>query len=196
MAEQDKYPNTKEILYLLGLGTLLTASILMPGLAIAGNAIIRAKRKHDFLDSQKEWKKFNLNLLKRNLKRLQNQKVVEIVNEQNGGEVIKLTQKGKSKFLKLRLEELSLRGSRWDGKWRLVIYDISKLKRIKQENFRRTLKQINFLLLQKSVYLTPYKCKEEIEYLREYFNLSEEVIYLEVNKLENEQYYKDYFGLN
>lgn len=193
MAE-DKYPNTKEILYLLGLGTLLTASILMPGLAVAGNAIIRAKRKHDYLNSQKEWKKFNLILLKRNLKRLQEQKVVEIIKE-NDQEIIKLTNKGRTKYLRFKLEELSLKGKSWDGKWRLVIYDISKFKKLNQNNFRTIIKTIRFYPLQKSVYLTPYECKEEINYLREYFDLGTEVIYLEINKLENEQFYRDYFGL-
>lgn len=54
---------------------------------------------------------------------------------------------------------------------------------------------MNFHQLQKSVYLTPYKCQKAIEYLREYFNLGEEVLLLEVNKLENEAHLKQYFGL-
>lgn len=194
MSLKDQYPSTKEVLYLLGMGSLLLGSILMPGLGVAAGALYRAKRRHDWEQDQKEWRKFNFKLLKRNLKRLHDQKVVEIVDE-DGQEVIKLTQKGHAKYLRFKLEELSLKGKSWDGRWRLVIYDISKLKRSAQENFRRILKQINFFPLQKSVYLTPYKCTSEIEYLREYFNLSEEVILLEINKLENESFYKQYFGL-
>lgn len=194
MAKEDKYPSTKEILYLLGMGTLLVGSILMPGLSMAGGAIIKAKRKHDFLESQKAFRKFNLKLLKRNINRLKTQKIVEIV-EKDGQQIIKLTKKGKTKYLKFRLEELSLKGRAWDGKWRVVMYDINKYKKSNQNSFRWLLKQIRFLQLQKSVYLTPYPCQEEVNYLREYFNLSSEVLYLEVNKLENEQYYKEYFGL-
>lgn len=190
----DQYPTNKEIVYLLGIGTLLVGSIIFPGLAVAGGAIVRAKRRHDFLKAQRAWKKFNLPFLRRNLKRLQKQKVVEIV-EQNGQKVVKLTEKGRSQYLKFKLEQLSLKGQHWDGKWRLVIYDISKLKRSLQENFRRILKRINFLQIQKSVYLTPFKCREEIEYLRQYLNLADEVLYFEVSKIENEKYYKEYFGL-
>ncbi|MBI2196383.1 hypothetical protein HYU45_02100 [Candidatus Daviesbacteria bacterium] len=193
MSQKSQYPSSKEILYLLGMGALLAGSIITPGLGAAAGALYRVKRKHDWEQSQREWKKFNLKLLKRNLKRLHDQKVVEIVDE-DGQDVIKLTQKGRTKYLRFKLEELSLKGKSWDGKWRLVIYDISKLKKSAQENFRRVLKQINFFPLQKSVYLTPYKCTGEIEYLREYFNLSEEVLLLEVNKLENEPFYKQYFG--
>lgn len=194
MANEDQYPSTKEILHLLGMGTLLIGSILMPGLGMAGGAIVRAKRKHDFEQNQKAWKKFNTKLLKRNLKRLQQQKIVEI-KEKDGQEVIKLTQKGHTKFLKFKLEELSLKEKAWDGKWRLVIYDVSHLKRSSQDSFRRMLKQMNFLLLQKSVYLTPFKCNDEIEYLREYFNLGKEVLVLEVSKLEHDRLYRQYFGL-
>lgn len=192
--KQNQYPTNKEIVYLLGMGTLLVGSIIFPGLALAGGAIVRAKKRHDFEQVQKQWKKFNLSLLKRNLKRLQQQQIVDII-EKDGQEIIKLTEKGRSQYLKFKLEELSLKGKPWDGKWRLVIYDISKLKRSAQENFRRILKRINFLQIQKSVYLTPFKCQEEIEYLRQYLNLADEVLYFEVSKIENEKYYKEYFGL-
>lgn len=194
MKRKDQYPSTVEIVYLLGIGTLLAGSILMPGLGVVAGTLYRAKRKYDWAQNQKEWKKFNIKLLRRNLRRLHEQKIIETVKE-NGQDIIKLTQKGHTKYLRFKLEELSLKGKSWDGKWRLVIYDISKLRKMAQENFRRILKQINFFPLQKSVYLTPYKCQDEINYLREYFNLNEEVLLLEVSKLENDTFYKEYFGL-
>lgn len=191
---KDRYPNAKDIIYLLGVGVLITTSVLMPGLGLAAGAIIRTKRKNDWKSSQKEWKKFNPYLLKRNFKRLHDQKIVEIVNV-NGQEVIKLTQKGQTRYLKYRLEQLSLNGRSWDGKWRIIMYDISKFKRNQQENFRRVLKFINFLQLQKSVYLTPYPCENQITYLREYFGIGDEVVLMRVDKIENEAIYKQYFGL-
>lgn len=194
MENKDQYPSTKEIIYLLGMGALLTGTIVMPGLGYIAGSLHKWKKQYDWKQREKEWKKFNLRLLRKNLKRLQKQKIIEIVGN-NGQEIIKLTQKGKTKYLTFKLEVLSLKGKVWDGKWRLVIYDISKLKKSAQESFRRILKQINFLPLQKSVYLTPYQCFEEIEYLREYFNLSEEVLLLEISKLENDVYYKQYFGI-
>ena len=194
MVHQEQYPTSKEILYLLGMGALLTASILMPGLGVAVKAIARANQQSQWQRNQKAWKKFNLKYLKRNLHRLHDQKVIEII-EKDGQEIIKLTQKGHSKFLKFKLEEVSLKSNSWDGKWRLVIYDVSHLKRDRQDAFRRMLKQMNFYPLQESVYLTPFKCREEIEYLREYFNLAKEVLLLEVTGLENEKYYKEFFGI-
>ncbi|MBI2338298.1 hypothetical protein HYU95_03900 [Candidatus Daviesbacteria bacterium] len=165
---KDGYPTKKEILLLLGVGTLLAASIVMPGLTVAAGAIMRAKRKHNWQQDQKAWKKFNAPLLRRNLKRLYEQKLVEVV-EEKGQEIIKLTQKGHIKYLKYHIEDWSNEDHSWDMKWRVVIYDINKLKKSKQESFRRMLKQMNFWPLQKSVYLTPYKCQKAVGYLREYF---------------------------
>lgn len=189
-----EYPSTGEIIYLLGMGTLLLASIFMPGLGYTARMIDKAKRSYDWKKSQKEWKKFNPYFLKYNLKRLKQQKVVEIINK-DGQEIVKLTKKGYTKYLKFILEELSLKGRKWDGKWRIVIYDISKFKRNQQTAFRYILKYINFLLLQKSVYLTPYPCEEQITYLREYFGIGDEVILIRADKIENEFVYKQYFGL-
>lgn len=191
---EQKYPTTKEIIYMLGMGTLLMGAILLPGLGYAAHTIARAKRQEDWERSQKEWKKFNTHLLKRNLKRLKDQKVVDVL-EENGQKVIKLTEKGKAKFFRFKLEELSLKGKGWDGKWRIVMYDIAKFKKNQQSAFRNILKYINFLQLQRSVYLTPYPCEEQITYLREFFGIGGEVILLRVDKLENEDIYKQYFGL-
>lgn len=191
---KNDYPINKEIFLLLGVGTLLAASVVMPGLTVAAGAIMRAKRKHDWAENQKEWKKFNVPLLRRNFKRLYEQKLVEVI-EENGQKVVKLTQKGHTKYLRFKMEDWSNQNKGWDGKWRVVLYDISKFKKAQQESFRRMLKQMNFWPLQESVYLTPYKCQEAIKYLKEYFNIGEEVTVLEVNKLENEGYYKQYFSL-
>ncbi|MDO8638188.1 MAG: hypothetical protein Q7R43_01325 [Candidatus Daviesbacteria bacterium] len=194
MRGDPSYPSTKDILVILGISTGVAASFIIPGLPIALGAIEKAKRKHDWEKNQKAWKQFNVKYLKRNLKRLYEQKLVEVV-EEDGQEIIKLTQKGQTKYLRYKMEDWSNNNKGWDGKWRLVIYDISKLKKDKQEAFRRILKQMNFWPLQESVYLSPYKCQEAIGYLREYFNIGEEVMLLEVSKLENESHYKQYFGL-
>lgn len=191
---KEGYPSTAEIIYLLGMGTLLVGTIFMPGLGYAARMIDRAKRNHEWRQSQRQWKKFNPYVLKRNVKRLKEQKIVEII-EKDGEEIIKLTQKGQVKYLKFRLEGLSLNGRNWDSKWRIVIYDIAKFKKNQVSAFRNILKFINFFQLQKSVYLTPYPCDEQIAYLREYFGIGSEVLLIRADKIENEEFYKQYFGI-
>lgn len=194
MKPKGDYPTTREILYLLGIGTLVAASVVAPGAGYIAKSIIDWKDETERKNIHKEWLRFNQAALKRNIKRLQQQKVVEIVNV-NGTDVVKLTSKGRTKCFKFKLEEISLKKQKWDGKWRIIMYDISKHKKNQQSAFRAVIKRINILLLQKSVYVTPYPCAKEIAYLREYFEISDDVILIQADAIENETAYRAYFGV-
>lgn len=87
---------------------------------------------------------------------------------------IALTEKGKRKAGWLQIDALRIkRPKRWDGKWRIIIFDIAHLKKIYREAFRGKLKELGFCQLQKSVWVYPFDCRDEIELLREFFRLSE-----------------------
>lgn len=188
-------PKVKDILELLGKGALLSSLFLFPGAAIGIQAIYdeyeKLKREKEF----HEWEKFNLSRLHYILRRLQRQNIVKIV-EKDGLSEVHLTQKGRLRILKYKLEEMSIdKPKQWDKKWRIIIYDISKFKRRQQNSFRRMLKKLKLLQLQKSVYLTPYSCNKEIEFLRQYFDVGEGVLYIIAEHIENEGIYKKFFGL-
>lgn len=67
---------------------------------------------------------------------------------------------------------------KWDKRWRIVIFDISHLKNLQRNTFRGKLKELGFYPLQKSVWIHPFPCKDEIELLREFFGLSQKEIRL------------------
>lgn len=195
MAVVTTNPTTREVLKLLGIGAIVTASVLMPGLPMAIKPVISLYKKKEKADQEKYWNRFNYSRLNQLLRRLYEQKTIDIF-EENGASVVKLTEKGKTKLIKINLEEITIqRSPKWDGKWRLIIYDVKKDKRVLGEIFRRILKKLQFLKLQRSVYLTPFPCKDEIEFLRQYHNLGKEVLYIEVGKIENEGAYKGFFGI-
>lgn len=178
-------PTVKEVLSLLGMGAVLAGSFIMPGLG----KLVDMYHKQRIKEDQEQWRKFNLWRLRQVIKRLDRQKAVEI----KGG-LVRITDKGRQKSLKFNLEEIKLKERR-DGHWRIVIYDISNLKKFQRELLRTTLKRLKFFPLQKSVYLTPFICEDEIEYLRQIFHISSEVIVLKLSSLENEDAYRDYFGI-
>jgi len=186
-------PKTKEVLMLLGAGAFLAASIIFPGLPMAAKPFIDVVKEADRNKRQKEWEKFNLWRLRQVIKRMQSSKLVE-VKEEKGVPIIKITHKGKQKLLRYKIDEMVLE-SNWDGKWRLVIYDVQTGKRANSEMFRTMLNKLRFLKLQRSVYLTPFKCEDEIEYLRLLFEIGNEVQILKVGSLENETAYRRYFGI-
>lgn len=191
----EKSPRVKDILELLGKGILLSSLFLFPGAGLGIKAIYDFYEKTNKNKELREWKKFNLPRLRYILKRLHRQKIIQITQE-NEYTIVKLTEKGNLRILKYKLEEMTIqRTNKWDGRWRMVLYDIKKFKRREQEAIRRILNQLEFLQLQKSVYLTPYQCEKEITFLREYFGVSTEVLYVIVQKIENEEVYRSYFGI-
>lgn len=181
-----KYPKTREVLILLGVTGFLAASILMPGLPLALKPFLKKQYK--------KWGHFNRRILKAEIKRLKGSGVLEEVT-QDGEIVFKLTEKGRGKVFKYKLEEMSVKKDYWDGKWRLIIYDIPKGSKNQADAFRRLLKKMEFLQLQKSVYLTPYKCKDEIEFLKTLYKIEDCVTLLTVSGIESEQSYRKYFGV-
>jgi len=188
-------PSVKNILELLGKGVLLSSLFVFPGAALGIKAIYDVYEEIGKRRDAREWDRFNLAKLRYILQRLRRQKIIETTQEGKYS-VVRLTEKGKLRVLKYKLEEMSIsKPKHWDGKWRLIIYDIKKFKRRAQGAFRRMLKKLNMLPLQKSVYLTPYPCDSEVEFLREYFDVGEGVLYIVAERIENEEVYKRYFGL-
>lgn len=143
----------------------------------------------------KEWKTFNINYLRRTIKRLEKQKMVEIVKQENSS-IIKITKKGQRKVLKYSLNSITIQKPNvWDGKWRLIFYDVIGGKRNVRDKFRSFLKLTGFYQLQESVYLHPYPCEEEIEFFKYYLGIGSEVRIIVAEKIENDQEFRDYFGI-
>ncbi len=89
---------------------------------------------------------------------------------------IKIVDKNAQKFLKLtkagKLEALIAKAKipnigKWDGKWRLFIFDIPEEARDERQKLRFLLKSNNFRKLQASVFISPYPLnRDAIKYLK------------------------------
>ncbi|MDO8558962.1 MAG: hypothetical protein Q7R84_01390 [bacterium] len=92
---------------------------------------------------------------------------------------ISLTERGKKMAGRFQIDSLKINKlKKWDRKWRIVIFDIIQLKRLQRNAFRGKLMELGFSPLQKSVWINPYPCKDEIELLREFFGLGQREIRL------------------
>ena len=178
-----------QVLSLLAGGSMLVTALALPGTARLFKGIW--KDKSDWED----WKMFNLNYLNRTLRRLEKDKVVEIKDNGETGEV-RLTEKGRQKVLKMGLETLTIsKPDRWDGKWRMVFYDVFDKRKGSREKFRGYLKGAGFYPLQESVYLHAYPCEKEIEFLKYFLGMGGEVRIVIAERIENDQEFRDYFGV-
>ena len=111
---------------------------------------------------------------------------------------IKVTDKGRKKALEIDLADLKLeKPKKWDGIWRIVMFDIPEEKRPARDVLRSKLKELEFAMIQKSVFVTPYPCRDEILYLKEIFGIFNYVNLIEAKVLDehNEHIFKRKFNL-
>lgn len=183
---------TRAILKIAGVGAFIAGTLVFPGLPRIINH--KAFDLDKFLDDL-EWRPFDQYRLREKLKVLHKQKMVRIY-EKDGKYVVQLTKKGRRKLIQYKLEEIEIpKQEKWDGRWRIVTYDIPKEKKSARDALRKTIKNLGFYELQKSVYLFPYPCTEAIEFIRELYQVGENVTLLTVGYLENEELFKEYFDL-
>jgi len=185
---QEKYARVEPVLKLVAAGLLLAGTVVFPTLP---QVLVPFFRK----DEREPWKRFNLPYLKRTLKRLEKQKLVEI-GEENGFQVVKITENGKKRILRYALDELAVEKPKiWNGSWWLISYDLPQNLINQREIFRDYLRAWGFYPLHESVYLHAYPCFKQVEFLREYLGIGEYVRIIKVSKIENDQLFRDFFGV-
>lgn len=107
-----------------------------------------------------------------------------------------LTPKGEKALRRLQLKEYQLKKpKRWDGKWRVLIFDIPEKNRKLRWQIRHTLQMIGFIRLQQSVWLYPYDCEDVMTLLKADFKVGRKVLYMVVDALEFDTPYRAHFGL-
>lgn len=184
-----KNEKLKQVLLLLAGGTALITVVTLPGTA----RLFKEFLKDD--SEWKEWKMFNINYLRKTLRKLERQKLIEVSEEKGIGKV-SLTENGQKKLLKMSVEDMFIRKpAKWDGKWRMIFYDVARDKNSVRDRFRAYLKAGGFYRWQKSVYLHAYPCEKEIDFLRNFLGISGEVRLIIADQIENDQIFRDYFGV-
>ena len=168
-------------------------------LAISGAICIAATSPYFLVNLIKgltKLKKYKKKNIQDNFYNLKKRGYVRI--KQNKGQIyISLTEKGKKKAGWLQIDSLEIKKpKKWDKKWRIVIFDIIELKKLHREAFRGKLKELGFYPIQKSVWVCPYNCKDEIKLLRNFFGLSSKDIKLIVaENIEEEKELKEIFKI-
>ena len=121
--------------------------------------------------------------LRRTLKNLERNELIRIMTK-NGKEVVEITTKGKYKLLSYDFDDLVIKKpKKWDGKWRLVIFDISNDKNKRRRLLSFKLLDLGFQLWQKSIYIYPYPCDKEIDFIRGFLKIGDEVKYIEATSI-------------
>jgi DNA-binding transcriptional regulator PaaX len=169
---QRKSDAIKIILKMIAAGVLIPAIFLCPGSAIP---------LKDFLNG-KNIKSTDKNF-KRMLKRAKEEKLVRVI-QRRGDDFLEITKLGRKELLKYNIDDLEIKRPKiWDGKWRVVVFDIPEKFRYGRVALSRKLKEIGFYRLQKSVFVYPYECENEIDFIKEFFDVKKFVLLLYVSTM-------------
>jgi DNA-binding transcriptional regulator PaaX len=122
--------------------------------------------------------------------------LVDFKENKDGTISLVLTDKGKKKTLQYNIDTLKIKKPiHWDKLWRLVIFDIPEKEKKGRDALAGKLKQLGFYPMQKSVFIHPYECKNEVDFIIEIFNLRRYVRFLVVKEIDVELDLRNRFGL-
>lgn len=170
-------------------------------LLLEGGLILGLTRRPDYYFKilkkiSKEWRKINERALKSAVRKLYQSKLIDYKENNDGTVVMTLTSKGKKKIIQFNLDSMEIKKLlRWDKLWRLVIFDIPEEERQGRRALAEKLKELGFYPVQKSVFIHPFECKDEIDFITEIFNLRPYVRLFTVKETDIEPDLRDRFNL-
>lgn len=127
---------------------------------------------------------------------LRRRRYIDYREERDGTATVVLTEDGRRRALRYKFSALTLPKTRhWDGKWRIVIFDIPEKKRRGRDALRGKMRKLGCVLLQKSVWAWPYECRNEIDFIAETFGTGPYVHYLVAESITSEKFLKYKFNL-
>jgi len=85
---------------------------------------------------------------------------------------------------------------KWDGKWRIIIFDIEEKKRPKRDRVRNIFNRAGLYPLQRSVWVCPYDCEDVIGLLKQELGVYRDVLYIIADQIENDAYLRKWFELS
>ena len=143
------------------------------------------------------WKEIERTALRRAIKGLYRSKLIREERNKDGSVTIILTNAGHERALTYKLDDLTIkRPASWDGKWRVVIFDVPERIRRLRDTLRHRLKQLGFHELQKSVFVFPFECQDEIDYVIELHRARRYVRYIVAELVDNALHLKEIFRLS
>lgn len=174
-----------KVLKAIALGGLAVVAATSP---YFGLSLIRGFKKRG---DRQEWKKFYASL-----DYLNRRGYVQLL-ERDGHKIkVKITRKGEDVVKNFDIDELILKKQeKWDDKWRVIIFDVPVSKSHNRRAFTDKIKELGFVMIQKSVWAYPYECYQELMLLRKFYGVEKFVSYFEAIEIEDEREWRGRFNL-
>ncbi len=120
-----------------------------------------------------------------------------VFEKRDGKQYARITESGR-KILAFEQEKAKLSNAkkkRWNGRWRVVIFDVPEKRRKTRDRLRNIMERTGFVRLQDSVWVFPYDCEDFIALLKAELKIGTAVLYMVVEHIENDKHLLAHFGL-
>lgn len=173
---------TKKVLMTIGFSGIIVSGMVAPGMLRAVD--ISTSKRQTFSGKQISSK---MQYLKKN-------GLILISEQKDGSKKILLSVRGREKLSRYYVKTIKIRKPiLWDRKWRVVIFDVPVEKNSVRIHFRNILKEWGFFQVQRSIWVFPYDCEDEVFFLSKMLHIDEYVDILIVDKFYNDQKFKQIF---
>jgi len=180
---------TKFLLMFIAIGGIAIIGANLPGLVKAIGFFSKGNKKIKCRYSKEK--------IAKSLAYLKHEKLIEVLKEKNGKVKVQLTNKGKRRVTGYSLKSLEIKKPKeWDKKWRVFMFDIPAYpKRYDQarDALRNKIKELGFYQIQKSVWVHPYECEDELLFVAEMFGVQNYIEIMIVEKILHEKPVKKSF---
>lgn len=143
------------------------------------------------------WRDIDKQAADRAIQALYESNLLEQRENEDGTITLVLNEGGKKRALTYQIKNIKVPTPRkWDKKWRLILFDIPEGERESRDALREHLEYMKFFCLQKSVWVYPFDCKSEIDFIVELLDIRKYVRFLIADFIDNEAHIKQFFSLN
>jgi DNA-binding transcriptional regulator PaaX len=133
--------------------------------------------------------------VRRSLRQLERRGLIRATTR-SGERTVMLTAAGRTQLAYWQLPARHRRTPRrWDGRWRLVCFDVPDTERTARRVLRQKLCEFGFLQVQKSVYIYPYECNDIVSILQDYFRLRPYLFYATTDHVLNDGRFRRHWSL-
>ena len=120
------------------------------------------------------------------------------IEKRREGIHISFTEKGRQckELMELLQQFRKGRGQKWKGVWYVAMFDVKNEYRTIRDALRLFLRKMGFAQMQKSVWIYPHDCRQELDFLRNFFELKEKNLRLLVtDTIGDDRYFRKIFRI-
>lgn len=169
---------TADVLLMAAAGPIILSSLFLPN---------TPKMLKPLIKLHKNWNKIKHQRIHEAIRRLNKKRLVEL--EQKDNELyLKITENGKTLIKNFDYDNIKLpHYKKWDKRWRMVIFDVPEKKNKERRALSLKLKDLGFYPLQESVYIYPYDCQNEIDFICSFLSIDRYVNYCVLETLDKRE---------